>query len=108
MPVVAAPAVAYGQSHILVLGGDDGSHAARTQELKDNHPGFSRRILAYHTITGTWTQAGALPKGLVTTTAVHWREAIVIPGGEDRPAHRSSDVLAAHPSSERARFGFFD
>jgi SSS family transporter len=107
-PIVAAPAIAYGQSHILAFGGDDGANAARAQELKDNHPGFSRSILAYHTITGTWTRVGTLPNGLVTTTAVQWRDAIVIPGGEDRPAHRSSDVLAAHPSSARARFGFLD
>ncbi|MPZ19414.1 MAG: galactose oxidase [Luteitalea sp.] len=59
-PVVAAPAAPFGQSHILVFGGDDGTHASRVEELKDRHPGFSRDVLAYHTITDTWTTFGTM------------------------------------------------
>lgn len=91
-PVVAAPAVPFGQSHILVFGGDDGANADRVWELKDRHPGFSRHVLAYHTITDTWSGTGTLPEGLVTTTALRRGDRIVIAGGEDRPGHRSAAV----------------
>ncbi len=107
-PTVAAPAIAYGPSHILVFGGDDGENASRVWELKEKHPGFSRDILAYHTITDTWARMGTLPAGLVTTNAVHWRDAIVIPGGEDRPGHRSAEVLEGRRSESKARFGFLN
>src|SRR3546814_11830179 len=40
------PAVNLGQAHLLVFGGDDGSMFFRQQELRGNHPGFSRAILA--------------------------------------------------------------
>ncbi len=104
-PVAAAPSIALGQSHIVVFGGDDGENAGRVWELKDKHPGFSRDILTYHTITNTWARRGRLPAGLVTTTAVRWRDNIVIPGGEDRPGHRSAKVLEAIPSESKVRFG---
>lgn len=103
-PVTAAPSAAYGPSHILVFGGDDGSLVNRIQELKDNHPGFGRKVLAYHTITDTWAHLGTLPKGLVTTNAVQWEGGIVIPGGEDRPGHRSSDVLRATGMKPKGHF----
>jgi len=94
-PTVAAPAVAMGQSHLLVFGGDDGSLAPRVRELGERHPGFSREVLAYHTITDTWVKAGEIPHGVVTTAAVPWEGRFVIPGGEDRPGHRLSNVLVA-------------
>ncbi|HZF41331.1 MAG TPA: sulfatase/phosphatase domain-containing protein, partial [Blastocatellia bacterium] len=92
-PVVAAPAIDDGSSRILVFGGDDGANALRVFELKDNHPGFSRDILAYDTATDKWSKAGELPVSLVTTSAVKRQGAVIIPGGEDRPGHRSARVL---------------
>jgi iduronate 2-sulfatase len=92
-PVVAAPAIDEGSSSILVFGGDDGANAHRVFELKDNHPGFSRDILAYNTTTDKWSKAGELPVSLVTTSAVKRLGAVIIPGGEDRPGHRSAHVL---------------
>ncbi len=103
-PVTAAPSIAYGPSHILVFGGDDGSLAERVRELKDKHPGFSRKVLAYHTITDTWAHLGTLPKGLVTTNAVAWEGGIAIPGGEDRPGHRSAEILAATGMKPKGHF----
>ncbi|MGE0100982.1 MAG: sodium/solute symporter [Blastocatellales bacterium] len=107
-PIVAAPAIARGQSHILVFGGDDGRNALRTRELRDRHPGFSRDVLAYHTITDSWTTIGSMPLSLVTTAAVDWQSAVVIPGGEDRPAHRSPAVFAVRLNSEKTGFGFLN
>ncbi len=107
-PVVAAAAVATGASHILVFSGDDGANVDRIEELKDKHPGFSRDVLAYHTITDTWVKAGTIPESLVTTNAVRWRGGIVIPGGEDRPGHRSDTVLRAEPPDVAKQFGTVD
>lgn len=103
--VVAASALAYGQSHILVFSGDDGANAQRIFELKDNHPGFSRDALAYHTITDTWTKVGSLPESLVTTAAVKWDGAMVITGGEDRPGHRSASVWRGALDASKTQFG---
>lgn len=91
-PVVAAPATAWGQDRILVLGGDDGSLAPRVNELRERHPGFSRDALSLDVQTGKWSQVGGWPAGLVTTTAVRWDDRIVVAGGEDRPGHRSCQV----------------
>lgn len=104
--VVAAPTATYGQSHILVFGGDDGANAARVQELKENHPGFSRDVLAYHTITNTWAKAGEFPNGLVTTVAAAWRGDIVISGGENRPGNRSAETVLGEPAPPKKSFGF--
>ena len=107
VPVVAAPtpAPAYGQSHLLVFGGDDGINSSRVWELKDRHPGFSRDILAYHTITDTWAKMGTLPAGQVTTTAVRWGDSVVIPSGEIRPGTRTPAVFQATPIQSKRRFG---
>lgn len=106
--VVAAPAHPLGQSHIAVFSGDDGANAQRIFELKDNHPGFRRDVLAYHTITDTWTKLGALPMSLVTTAAALWQGEIVISGGEDRPGHRSAQVLTARLRVPKSGFGWLD
>jgi sialidase-1 len=96
-PIVAAPAIAAGQSQVVVFGGDTGADVMRVAELKDRHPGFSREIVAYDTIADTWTPLGDLPAGLVTTTAIAFEGRTLIVGGEDRPGHRSAKVLSAKP-----------
>lgn len=91
-PIVAAPSIASGESHVLVLGGDDGEHAERVQELREAHPGFSRTLLAYDVVNNTWASIGTLPAGLVTTNAVRQGDKVIVAGGEDRPGHRVADV----------------
>jgi N-acetylneuraminic acid mutarotase len=93
-PMVAAPALPWGTSTILVFGGDDGLNATRIWELKDKHPGFHREVLAFDTKSHQWTPVGTLPLSLVTTPPAIWNGQIVIPGGEARPGIRSGRVLA--------------
>lgn len=107
-PVVAAPAVAWGQSHVFVLGGDDGQLASQVATLRERHPGFSRDVLAYHAITDTWTSLGALPTPLVTTTALRDGDSLIVAGGEDRPGHRASTVSRATLQVTARAFGWLD
>src|SRR3546814_18017288 len=60
-----------GQAHLLVFGGDDGSMFFRQQELRGNHPGFSRDILAYHTVTDTWVAMGQVGTSDSVDRSVH-------------------------------------
>ena len=105
--VAAAPAIAYGQSHILVFGGADDKLDHLFWELgkSGTHPGFYRKIRAYHTITDSWLEIGEMPTGLVTTQAVWWQGNVVIPAGEIRPGVRSPKVLQAKPLPIEASFG---
>lgn len=109
-PVAAAPtpAPAVGQTHFLVLGGDHGRYAEQTFELKDQHPGFSRKIMTYHTTTDTWAQFGELSAGHVTTTAVRWDGRIVIPSGEVRPGVRSPRIMAGTLAEVHSGFSGLD
>jgi N-acetylneuraminate epimerase len=101
-PAVAAPTPApvIGDRHVLILGGDDGENADRVWELKDKHPGFHHDILAYDTLMDRWETAGNIPHALVTTTTVPMPYGFVVPGGEDRPGHRSAEVMRAKPARE--------
>ncbi|MBN2138626.1 MAG: sodium/solute symporter [Sedimentisphaerales bacterium] len=109
-PVTAAPspAPAYGPSHLLVFGGDDGTYSSRIWELKEKHPGFSTNILAYHTITDTWAKMAALPAGHVTTVAVSWGDSVVVPSGEIRPGTRTPVILQAIPIKPKPNFGLIN
>ncbi len=102
-PIVAAPALGESRDTVLLFGGDDGANASRTMELKDKHPGFRREVIAYDTNADKYAPVGGmsllasplLPVGLVTNNAVRWDNHFVIPGGEDRPGHRSPLVFVA-------------
>ena len=96
-PAAATSAVPYGQSHILVFGRNDGGHS---DEAND--------ILAYHTITDTWAQMGAMPEGSVTGTAVRWQDDVIIIGDEILPGHQLLRVYAGQPIIAKGHFRFLD
>jgi len=104
-PAVAGTGIGFGQSHIFVLGGDDGALFAKAAELGDQHPGFIREALAYHTITDTWTSAGATPLNHVTTIPVMWDGRIVVASGEVRPRVRTPKIWSIAPVASRPGFG---
>ena len=103
--VMAGTAAAMGQSHIFVLGGATGELFFQADALQDQHPGFIKQALAYHTITDTWSAAGAMPANHVTTSAVRWKDSIVIPSGEIRPRVRSPKVWRVRAITPRRDFG---
>ncbi len=126
--ISAAASLATGASHILILGGANGRLFNRLEQLSididrafDNavrdslrrlqdsllvhHPGFSREILAYHTITQTWVVLDTLPSGSqVTTTAILWDDQLLIPSGEISPGIRTPRILLGTPV-KNTRFG---
>ena len=91
--LMAGSGAAFGGSHILLVGGDDGRFWG--QDLRDTHPGFPKDIAyAYHTLTDTWVQVGELPQNHVTTALVQWGNGWVIPSGGNSPRRSLSKNLA--------------
>lgn len=118
--VMAGTVSTIGQDHICVFGGAEAEiillreqiYPAKIAEAKtqgdielakqlqsesdalyDNHQGFSQDILTYCLSTDSWQLAGNMPvSSPVTTTAVKWRNMIVIPSGEERPGVRTQAV----------------
>jgi solute:Na+ symporter, SSS family len=90
---------------------------AEHRRFHEEHTGFSSDVLAYHTITNTWTKMGEAKKPFpVTTGAVEWdlsldgdkeQAYLVIPTGESSPGIRSTEVLLAKPA-ERNGFSILD
>jgi SSS family transporter len=123
--VAAAPGPAFtaGQSHLLLFGGDNGKYFEQNALLQQKHPGFSRDVFMYNTITDSWSTIGNIitdkkadaennPNGStwapVTTTVVIWNGNIVLPGGEVRPGTRTNHVLMAAPLQPPGGFHLFD
>jgi SSS family transporter len=106
--VMAGTGASFGQSHLFVLGGADGSLWGKVDELRDDHPGFPKQALAYHTITDTWTSAGAMPVNHVTTVAVKWGDSIILPSGEVRPRVRSPKIWQVTPTPGSHEFGLIN
>ncbi|MGK0186947.1 MAG: SSS family solute:Na+ symporter [Verrucomicrobiales bacterium] len=100
---------------ILVFGGADGvlmqvlehnGRKARSDNRKEaeafgkfniallqNHPGFSRDVLAFDPGTGSWSKVGDFPDSCpVTTPAVRWGGSVFLPSGEIRPGVRSGRI----------------
>ena len=89
---VAAPSPApqWGQTHFLVLSGDDGTQLGF--QPPEQHPGFAKDILAYDTTSDTWTEAGQVRATQVTVPAVAWNGQYVFPNGEIRPGVRTPEI----------------
>jgi cyclically-permuted mutarotase family protein len=104
--------------YILIFGGDSGETFRKVETLiatinaeKDemkkqelirqknkllsSHPGFSKEILLYNIAADEWEPAGTIPFDTpVTTTAVKWKDDIIIPGGEIRAGIRTPHILS--------------
>lgn len=92
--IVAAPSPAFSlPKGLLVFGGDDGTAGDIRDPAK--HPGFSKNIFFYDVQKNCWTKEGALPDfPSVTVPLVCWQNKVVMPGGEIKPAIRTTRVLA--------------
>jgi len=89
---LVAPSLALGMSQIIIISGSDGHDVKNTMELKDNYH-FVQDILSYNTITNVWYTISKIPQGVAATTAIFWKDKIIIPGGEIRQSVRTSVVF---------------
>jgi len=118
-PLAAGTGIAVDADHILLFGGDKAEtfhqvetslasiatekDEAKKQELTrqknqllEAHPGFSKDVLQYNTITDQWKVVGTIPFDTqVTTTAIQWNNYILIPGGEIKAGVRTPHILSA-------------
>jgi len=112
----ATTSVAVGATYLLVMSGDNGQTFSQVERfnkaiseaknetekqilqaqkvnLLSNHPGFTKDVLLYNTITDQWQVLDKIPSaGQVTTTAVKWGNEIYIPSGEIRAGVRTPDI----------------
>lgn len=97
------PAITLGQSHIVIIGGDDKIRPAQ------NHPGFLEDVLVYLPVTNVWTSDKPLSKGTsrVTAPIVQWKDTHVVISGEMRPRVRSPKVFSANHDRDLA-FGWIN
>lgn len=116
-PLSAFAANAAGSGHILIMGGvtpdpfnylEEIAHGLTIDEIskseKDSliqarnyilnlHPGFSKKVLAFHTATKAWTTLEALPFiAPVDTYAVQFDGDMLLPSGEIFPGTRSPNI----------------
>lgn len=110
-PALLAPSVAFGPAHVLVFSGSDGHDLDKIPHLKSaDEYRFKSDILAYHTITNTWTTVGHMPLGLVGSRALPIGKQFWIPGGETCPSVRTARVQVADFAdlSVKGHFGWLD
>ena len=129
-PVMAGVATPSGANHIIFFGGVDsdlplkeyhlgqrlleynenngsGEYTdsinaieSRMRQIRVEHPGFSRKIRFYHTITNTLVAHSSSPYPIPVTTNIIKKDGqLIITSGELRPGIRTPVILAAEISS---------
>ena len=117
LTLMAAPVIQLDDTKLVFFGGDDGVSFKKRFELEQqiknasgeqktqleillreeftSHKGFSPNILVFDTERNTWFNAGSISNELlpVCTSALRWRDKILIPTGEIKPGIRSDKVL---------------
>lgn len=116
--VSAGTGLAVGMHEILLCSGDRGeafskaeqltvaiSHTAdapgkemltnEKKTLMNRHPGFTREVLLYNTVSGKWKSTTPFPmEGPVTTTALLWNGTVIIPSGEIKAGVRTPVIIS--------------
>lgn len=121
----AGTGLAAGEHGILLFGGDKGVIFNQTERLIDaaakaeslderekiqrqkahnltNHPGFSKDVYLFNTLTDKLIRISRLEAmAQVTTNAFWWDQHIMIPGGEIRPGVRSAVITKGKISLDK-------
>ena len=113
VPMTAGTAVSYGPAHVVVPGYATGeilkAQLKSGTAMKDfDHPGFPKLAYAYHTITDSWTEFGAIPANQVTTPAVRWGKDLFLVSGEVRPRVRTRKVWRIEVLESKQSFGWLN
>ncbi len=134
-PVMAGSAFSFGKNNIAFVGGTSGDLLMKEQHLRKklneiirlrdtaaiplykeerlryylDHPGFSKDILLYNTITNTIVKAGAFDTLCpVITTIVPFRNGAFLTSGEIKPGVRTPEIFLIKPVQQAFSFGWFD
>lgn len=115
--LMASPIIKLSEKKIVFFGGDDGKSYKRRFELEQNikvasikekeqlklklreefvsHHGFSPTIIEFDSQKKTWKKVGKVSNYLlpVCTSALWWKDKIIIPAGEIKPGIRSNLIL---------------
>ncbi|CAN5466884.1 sodium/solute symporter [soil metagenome] len=79
---------------------------AELVRILEEESAFSHDVVAYHTITDTWSVAGQMPQpSPVTTNAVWWDRNIILASGEISPGVRTSRVWSGSIERDSVDFG---
>ncbi len=116
--VSAGTGLAIGTQEILFCSGDRGEVFSKAEELNvaisnttdalkketltgekktlmNTHPGFTKEVLLYNTVSGRWKTITPFPmKGPVTTTALLWNGTVIIPSGEIKAGVRTPVIIS--------------
>jgi len=133
--VMAGTALPVGSNSIVFFGGAPGELLLQEQELRKKlseaivsrdtaqihqkqsalvgyftgHPGFSKDILLYNTITNTLTPAGKFDFPCpVTTNAVPYKNGAIITSGETKPGVRTPDIFQIKFNEKQYSFGWLN
>ena len=114
----AGTGMAAGKHSIFLFGGDKGETFHKTEELiaaiakekdeakreqlnlqktalQSTHPGFSKEILMYNTVSDEWSMVDSIPFDVpVTTVAIPYDHKVIIPSGEIKAGVRTPQVLS--------------
>ena len=130
---MAGQMVPSGAHHILAIGGADGSSfieqemlsnrladttmpdsvrqhlVVKRDSLLTDHPGFTKMVLAFNTITEQWYEIGkSNVKIPVTSNAFYWHDQIIIPSGEVSPGIRTPHIYQLTLKEGNTFFGFIN
>ena len=107
-PRMAGTAIPVGQSHLFVISGADGSLFQKADSLREEHPGFPKQLLGYHTISDTWFEGGEIPANQVTTHAINYEDHFVLISGEVKPRIRTPQIWKITPVRTASSFGWIN
>lgn len=121
-----------GSMHILVYGGSDeklfdqienytlkasasindsikSSLTAKKNAIFKNHPGFQKEVLAFNTMTDTWSVYDTLEDQIpITTLSFKANDRFYIVSGEVAPGVRTPKVYEYHSSKSASTFGWLN
>lgn len=103
--VMAGTGIGFGQSHIFVFGGDDGSIYLRNESAKADSSLLPKELLMYHTITNTWISKDEIPGNYMRTSPVKWGDSIIIAAGEVQHGLQSAKIWQVTAVKSKKFFG---
>lgn len=108
-----SPAACLGQTHLAILGGDDGESSSLPVASGNHGSRSPQKILAYEAVTDTWTTIGELAdEGMISipadTACVPWGDSFLLAGGEVRNGKGAPQIWLARRRRIEAAFCWLD